>query len=273
MICPLRSRRLFVAALVLASALAPAASRAQGPSRGGRFELSGDFLVEVAGKPSPKATLYQSPTLRSYLVIAPELTSPVLISAASGQIERLDLMKVARQEGFVDLLPEATLAVEGPWKMEGENLVFQVGGKSVRLTPRAWLLGLHTGADLLEHDPGYGRKAALFTPISDVVARVRSTKADVRVLAFFGSWCPHCKDQLPALLKVEQALKGSTLRFDYYGVPSPFNKEPEATKWEVKGVPTAIVIIGGKEAGRIVGTQWGSPETAIYDLLKKANAL
>lgn len=270
---PLAPRRALVAPLALAIALASVALHAQGGPQGGRFELNGDFLVEVDGKASPKATLYFSAAAKAYLVIAPELASPVSVSAGTGQVESLDLMKVARQDGFVDLLPGATLAPEGRWEFAGEELVFRVGAKAVRLKPRPWLLGSHTGSEVLAHDPGYGRKASLYKPIADVLSRVRAAKQEVRVLAFFGSWCPHCKDHLPSMLKVEQALAGSTVRFDYYGVPSPFNKEPEAKKWAVNGVPTAIVLVGGREVGRISGNQWGSPEMAIYDLLKVAGAL
>lgn len=263
----------FASMLLLAVVLHPAVSFAQAAPQGGHFELSGDYAVEIGGKEAPKATLYQSKTPPAYLLIAPELASPVLISAVSGKVESLDLMKVARKDFVVDLLPQASLASEGAWRMDGENIAFSVGGKSVRLKPRPWLLGSHTGAELLDHDPSYGQRAATYTPIADVLSRVRSAKGDVRVLAFFGSWCPHCKENLPSLLKLEQVLKGSALRFDYYGVPTPFGKEPEAARWGIKGVPTAVILVGGKEVGRITGTQWGSPESAIYEALKAASVL
>ena len=47
---------------------------------------------------------------------------------------------------------------------------------------------------------------------------------------------------MPLLLKVEQELAGSKIRFDYYGLPSGFGKEPEAVKYGIGGVPTAILI-------------------------------
>ena len=270
---PTRPRPAFAAALVLAAALVAPPARAQSVPAGGRFELTGEFLVQVDGEASPKATLYQSQQARAFLLIAPEFPSPVLIGTASRQVEILDLMKVARQDDVVQLLPQATLSIEGGWELAGDDVVFRAAGKSVRLKPRPWLLGNHSAQEVLDHDPDYQRKAKKYTPISDVIARLKGAKGDVRVLAFFGSWCPHCRENLPSLLRVDQELKASRLRFDYYGVPRPFDKDPEATRLKVPGVPTAVVFVAGREIGRIGGSQWASPETALYDLLKTAGAL
>jgi thiol-disulfide isomerase/thioredoxin len=91
----------------------------------------------------------------------------------------------------------------------------------------------------------------------------------VRVRVFFGSWCPHCKEQLPSLLRVEDELRGSSskIQFEYYGLPQGFGKEPEAKKYNVGSVPTGIVFVDGMEVGRITGGDWSSPEKRLNALL------
>jgi hypothetical protein len=73
---------------------------------------------------------------------------------------------------------------------------------------------------------------------------------------------------VPNAVRVAEELAGSKVRFQFYGLPHGFSGEPEATKYGITGVPTAIVFIDGKEAGRIEGTRWLQPEVAIRDILK-----
>jgi len=90
----------------------------------------------------------------------------------------------------------------------------------------------------------------------------------VRVLTFFGSWCPHCSTHVPLLLKVEQGLAGGKFQFEYLGMPKgpAFGEVPEGKQYKVTGVPTAILFRGDREIGRIPNSGWSNPEVAI-DLL------
>jgi thiol-disulfide isomerase/thioredoxin len=117
-----------------------------------------------------------------------------------------------------------------------------------------------------DNEPRGKAEASLFDLINAVNAilkRLKGHKEAVRVLTFFGTWCPHCKQRLPLLLKVEQGLAGSKFQFEYYGLPSPFDSEPEAKSHKIDGVPTAILYVGDKEIGRIPHSQWSNPEVAL----------
>ena len=59
----------------------------------------------------------------------------------------------------------------------------------------------------------------------------------------------------------------SQVRFEFYGLPSPFDKEPEAKRMGITGVPTGVVYHGTKEVGRIAGGEWSIPELAIKKVL------
>lgn len=230
------------------------------------FEISGDFIAQIDGKEQAKTELYFSETARAFLLISSDFTSPVLISVASQGVDSVDLMKVAKQpNGTIDLLADAVLQPVGKYTIDGPNISFVVAGKKVRVTQRPFLIGKHTGAELLAHNPAYVRKANAYTPDAGIVKRLKAQKEPVRILTFFGSWCPHCSAHVPLLLKVEQAIAGSKIQFEYLGMPRgpEFAEVPEAKEFKVTGVPTSILFVGGKEIGRIPNSQWSNPEVAL----------
>ncbi len=232
------------------------------------FRVSGEYVVEINGRPQPKAETYFSERARAFLIRSSELPSPVLVSPSAKEVQSLDLMKVAvRPDGVIDVLADAVLSPEGAFRLDGESILFSAGGKEVRLKPRPWLLGAHSGAELGEHNPEYPRRASEYTPDAALVARLKANNQPVRVLTFFGSWCPHCKKHVPMLMKVAEELAGSKWQFDFYGLPSPFTNEPEAVKYGIKGVPTAIVLVGGKEIGRLPNSGWLKPEAGLDSVL------
>jgi len=236
------------------------------------FQPVGDYLLEIDGKTAPKAEILRSERARGILILASQLPSPVLVSPASGAVETLNLMKVARQkDGSVDLLADAVLAPQGRFEVAGENVVFTVDGHRVRMLQRPYLVGAKTAADLRGDNPEYARKASAYEPAATAVAALRAERREVRVRVFFGSWCAFCKQHVPYLLRLEEELKGAKVRFDYYGLPRPFIGEPEATRMKVTGVPTAVVFVGGREIGRLEQPDdWKAPETALVELLSSA---
>lgn len=228
------------------------------------FEPNGDFIFMVNGKESPKAEVFFSESARCYLILTSELASPVLVNAPASTVETVDLMKVSRKiDGTIDLLADATLTPSGKYQIRETDILFTVEGKTLQLKQRPYMLGNHTGAELLASSLSYQKTAKNYTPDAGILKRLKGHKEKVRVLTFFGSWCPHCKRHLPLLLKVEQGLAGSNFVFEYYGLPRPFDGEPQAEKYKINGVPTAILFLGDREIGRIPATQWSNPEVAL----------
>jgi thiol-disulfide isomerase/thioredoxin len=257
-----------VAALAVAS-MSPTA-RAQGPdSYYSGFEPSGDWLLAVDGQAQPKARIFDVQRGTVILILSSEFDSPVLVQIADRSVSTVDLMKVAnRSDGTIDLLADAVLERVGSFTIEGQDEAhFAVQGKQVVLKRNPWLLGPHTGEELLTHSAAYKWRANRYEPIAEAISKLRGERRKVRVLTFFGSWCPHCKEHVPLLLKVEERLADSRIRFDYYGLPSPFGDEPQATKWGVQAVPTTIVFLDDKEIGRIPDSGWSNPETALEVIL------
>src|SRR5947199_92635 len=78
----------------------------------------------------------------------------------------------------------------------------------------------------------YARRAQAYQPNTQAIDSLRAMPpATVRV--FFGSWCPHCRENVPHLLKVEDALRGSKIRFEYFGLPQEHLADvPQAKQWK-----------------------------------------
>jgi thiol-disulfide isomerase/thioredoxin len=263
------SMRAALAALLLA-VLVPAASLAQ---KG--FQPTGDYTVIIDGKTVAAAEVYQNTQNPAILVLSSSLTSPVLLTpGATRAVETVHLMKVAKQpNGSVDLLAGAVVAPVGQFQMQGENITFTYEGKKVSLNPRPPLMGLKKAADLKAHSPEYVRTAQGYTPNGQAIAALKKGGQPVTVRVVFGSWCPHCKEHIPYLLKVEDLLKGSNIKFEYFGLARPPEgwKHPEVKRLGVNGVPTGIVYVNGKEAGRITGKGWDAPEVLLSRIVNVAS--
>lgn len=259
---------------VLAAASLAAAALAQGvPSdavmRG--FQRTGDYILLVNGNPVPAAEIYRNDQVPAILILTSALPSPVLMTPRSGNVQTVNLMKVAKQkDGTVDLLADAVLAPLGPFQLEGSNPAFTYQGKKVSLTPRPALRGLRKGSELLANIPEYVQNSNGYKPNAAAIAALKTDRKPVTVRVVFGSWCPHCRQHVPLMLKVENEVKNPNIKFEYYGIDNPPDgwKDPEVKRLGVKGIPTAIVYVNGVQAGRIEGaTDWDAPEVALSKVI------
>lgn len=256
-------------ALALLAAAVPAVQSQGVPSdnllRG--FQPLGDYLLIINGKPVA-GEIYQN-EMPAVLVISSSLASPILLTPRAGTVQTVPIMKISKQKnGSVDLLADAVLGTVGPFQQSGDNVSFNYQGKSVTLNPKPPLVGVHASQELKTHNPSYARTASTYTPNGAAIASLKKAKpATVRV--YFGSWCPHCRQHVPLMLKVEDQLKGSKVKFEYFGLRKPPEgwNDPEIKKVNVRGVPTGIVYVGGKEIGRITGESWDAPEVQLNKIL------
>jgi thiol-disulfide isomerase/thioredoxin len=264
---------LALAAIVLLAAAAT--SRAQGmPSdntlRG--FLPNSDYTVMINGAPVPAAEVYRNDRIPAILILTSALPTPVMLTPRAGKVESVNLMKVSKQkDGSVDLFADAVLAPVGTIQVEGENPTFTYGTKKVSLNPKPALTGLHKGADLLATLPEYVRTSRAYVPNAASIAALRKISKPVTIRVVFGSWCPHCRQHVPLMLKVESEAKNPNLKFEYYGVGNPPEgwKDPEVKRLGITGIPTAIIYENGLQSGRIEGEPWDAPEVALVKALSK----
>ncbi len=232
------------------------------------FTRSSDYVLVAGGKQVP-ADIYMSQRVGGMLIISSSLTSPVLLMPATNLTETVNLMKVDKKaDGSIDLLPGAVLAQQGALEYLDDIVHFKVDGKPYELRQTPPLLGLHRAEEVTDHNPEYAPRAAAYQPSAAAVAALRKEPRAVRLRVYFGSWCPHCREMVPHIIKVEQQLKGSNVHIEYYGLPPHFGTDAVAKQNAIQGVPTGIVYLGDKEIGRIVGLSWNSPETMLVQILK-----
>jgi thiol-disulfide isomerase/thioredoxin len=235
------------------------------------FELTSEWIVVVGGQPVPAAEVYESGVANSYLVITPGLTSAVVLARRTQNAEGVAVANVQRRaDGKVDLSAGATLTPFGKLQVVGDDVVFQAEGKEVRFRPKPPLLGKQTRSGVLAHSPSYAKTGERFTPDERNLARIKAQAQPVSIRIFFGSWCPHCRHYVPHALKLEQLLAGSKVSFDYFGINRSDKggfQEPEAVRNNIKGVPTAIVYVGGREVGRIMNDGWLNLDATVAKLV------
>jgi thiol-disulfide isomerase/thioredoxin len=259
---------LLAGALLLAVA---APLSAQGGEAIQGFHRIDDYTLVVGGKAAPGAEMYQADSVPAILILSSALPSPVLLRPRSQSVETINLMKVAKQkDGTVNLLAGATLAPQGAFRFGDGAVAFAVNGRAVALKEKPPLLGPQSSAALKSYSPGtYARGAQAYQPNMAMIAALKKAAAPVTVRVFFGSWCPHCQQSLPGLIRVEDELKGSKVRFEYFGLPKKGMRDvAEVKRFKIEGVPTGIVYVNGKEAGRLEGGDaWVSPEVALHSIV------
>lgn len=260
--------RLAAAALAVLAVAVPAA--AQGADAVLRdFQLTGDWVLEVGGAPATKAEVYFSQRVPAFLIVAPELSAPTLVLPRERSVNTVSFMKLAKRGGTIDVLADAQVTPVGRFTQQGEGVSFAIDGKTAVLKPRAHLLGTQDLAGMLEYSPDYRRKAASYSPDAAALSALKGIAAPVKVRVYFGSWCPYCSQHVPHLLRVAEELEGSRVSFEFYGLPQGegFSSDPAAKRDDVHAVPTGIVYVGGKEAGRIEGGEWSKPEQTLREIV------
>lgn len=76
---------------------------------------------------------------------------------------------------------------------------------------------------------------------------------DIEILGFVGSWCGDTKRELPALMKILEQANFDQEKLTLTGVNYSY-QAPDGSnkKWNIRNVPTFILLKDGKEVGRFV---------------------
>ncbi len=237
------------------------------------FKRNGEFLFELDGETLEHAEIYLSDRAASYLVIAPELASPLLINPRAQSVESVSFMKVMkRDDGTIDLLADASFNRLGAFSIDGQAIVFEVKGQDAKLKAKPPLLGEQDAEALKAFKPEYAQLADQYAPDARFVGKLKEQEDAVRVRVYFGTWCPVCGRLVPRILRLADEVKGSRVHFEYYGLPQPMTDDPIARREDLHGVPTAIVYLGDKEIGRLGGADLNSPEKAITRAILSAKS-
>ena len=236
------------------------------------FQLDSEYQLFLQGREAPGSELYLSRTAGAFLVIADDLSSPVLVSLRNQAIYKVQLLKISPAgEDMLDLLPGALFGTPTPFRQTPTGVEFIVDDVRAQLRKRPALAGEATLEALYDHEPGYRRSANTYETDAAVVAELAELGAGVEVRTVFGTWCHVCERFMPRGLKVHEQLQESPLRWSYYGLgdDNPWG-DAEVDRLGVTELPTAIVYRDGKEIGRYAGGQgWTRPEVSLRNILRE----
>jgi hypothetical protein len=139
------------------------------------------------------------------------------------------------------------------------------------LPGQAELLGRTTREDILQSLPGWLSVAASYSPNSESIAQLQGVREEIQIEIFLGTWCPDSKRHVSSYFKVMDLVQNPVFRTTYIGLPQ--NKEARQKYIQgktIERIPTFIVTVRGREAGRIVETPRASVEEDLWEIIQGA---
>ena len=221
--------------------------QAQGAQVCRSLEVPAAFLVS----PSP----FGRPVFITTGPLMARLLNPARITRAEADPEVVRVDTSGPQDDFLSVRPD------------GDDLVVARDGLTMTLKASPPLLGDHTLEELLQALPEYRRSAARYEPDAGAVAKLRRVTQPTELLVVFGSWCPHCAEKVPRLVRVLGDVSSAPIAVTFHGVPHEGAPDPIIDELHIAGLPTAIVRRSGKEVARMEGDGWLAPERTLSTLI------
>ena len=268
-------RRAFSILILCSLAAAPPARAQSAELPGGKpiddLELTRELALEIDGEDFDDAEIYHSRYEVAYLVVSPELPSPLLFSPRGHSVQSVEGEKLGKTAGLAAKLGASAVArYLGQYEESGGVMSFELDdGRTVVLEPRPPLLGRQAAEMLEERHPRYGEKARVYGLEKAAVSAMAVPEGEVRARVYFASWSPICERLVPKIMRLEQEL-GGRVRFEYYGLPRPLNDDPVVRRERIHSVPTVVVYVDEAEIGRLSGRALDEPEAAFSRLFKDA---
>lgn len=238
------------------------------------FEPEGKWVIAVDGTVKA-ASIWTAVKAGNVLLIdSPSLPQAVVVQPRQRSVETVPRDGILTQfDGTAALAADVAPTPSGNFEVVNDTVIsMNVGGRAVELREAPYQLGPKTIGQLLDSNAHYRFGSARYRPSEPIVRSLRSTSKPVILKVFFGTWCPHCSEVLPKVFSVAQALEGSSVKFEFYGLDKgeAFSADPESKKYAIRGVPTAVVLVDGKEVAKIDTGAWRIPELGIQNALINA---
>ncbi|MCW5893930.1 MAG: thioredoxin family protein [bacterium] len=232
---------------------------------------TGQLQAATKGPGAPEAKVYRSLDAPvAFLVTGSVFGRPVWVTTAPTSARLLDPARVTPSPSDAETMRVDTGGPQQDFlgvRFSGPDLVLDRDGVALTLTQAPPILGERTGAELLAALPEYRRNAARYEPDAASVAVLRRATQPLELLVFFGSWCSHCEEMVPRLLKVMQEAQGTGLTVRFHGVPADGAPDKVADAMGVRALPTGVLRRDGKEVARMDVDDWEHPDKSLARLV------
>lgn len=235
---------------------------------------TGQLRAETKGPGGGAARVYRSLDAPvAFLVTGSVYGRPLFVTTGPTSARLLDPARVTPDPADPETMRVDTGGPQEDFlvvRFSGPNLVLDRDGVTMSLTPAPPILGEKTAADLLQVLPEFRRNAASYAPDAASVDALRRLTKPIELLVVYGSWCSHCEDVVPRLIKAMQEAKGTALTVRYHGVPADGAPDPLADEMRVRSLPTGVLRRDGTEVARLEGDGWDHPEKSLVRLIAAA---
>ena len=130
------------------------------------------------------------------------------------------------------------------------------------------VLGPVSRETILEKIPAWVDLVAAYQPAPEAVDKLRGLAREVVIEVYFGSWCSDSMAHVSAFFKVLDLADTPLLRAGYFGVPEAKDERaPYTGGRKIDKLPTFVVMVDGREVGRIIETPKKSVEEDLVRIL------
>ncbi|WP_157939524.1 thioredoxin family protein [Gracilimonas amylolytica] len=136
--------------------------------------------------------------------------------------------------------------------------------------PQNNLVGEVSVEQILDHNRIFRIYTERYEPDEEALQFLKRVEGDISLRVFFGSWCRESTKYLPGLVKTLNVVNNNEIKATYMGVDAQKKFPDRFLKlFDIKYIPTVVVLKNGIEVGRIVEKPQQPIETELVQILKR----
>ena len=227
--------------------------------------------IVINGEMENSARFYLNEDRTFFIILSSAFNDALVLNIKDGVITTLNRAEITFEDNEFTAITSEDMRLQylSNYTQTGSALKINLVGMDVSIIPRPHLIGKATMDEILNHTSAYKRLMNKHEPNPDAIKFLSEYNKPVNITVAFGTWCSHCKQWVPRLMKSISECNNSNLNCTYFGISQKFDQPAEFLKKnKIKKIPTIIIHRGGQEIGRIIGTPKVSMEDDLVAILE-----